>query len=703
MDQLTMLFEPRTVAIVGAAEGKFFSDNLVRVMLDSQTAPELWLVNPRRTTAYGRKTYGSLAEVPADIECVVLLVSAEACLEQLTFAGNRGVRGAVVVASGFAETGVEGRRRQADLTKIAREFGIEVCGPNCNGIIGVHAGANLFGGPQYCSPAAGSVSVVSQSGALIPPLLLAGDERGIGWSRIVSSGNEAVLDVCDYLESFLEDVHTSTVCCIVEEIRDIPRFAAAAMRARERSKVILGLKLGRSEKGGVLAATHTGAIAGEGWIYEQLFAQWGVVAARSLDDLLDIALILSQLSEKRAPLPSAEAGISVISISGGAAEAAADLSEELDMPLADWSGLSRRLTHDLPGGNDPQNPFDLTGFMMDKPDLYRTFLESVLKLPATAALLVVWDVRDTHKAWFEVLPDLAQRTGKPVFLSAAIGFELQDWAREWIRSDDCVLVGYGLRGTMMGIRSWLERAVTLRDLHTERSEERAPAGQVSDDVAHRANPSHETSQSFGDVMALLTDYGFEVAPFWLVGPEDQVDEKLPREPGPYVVKLAEIPHRTGLRAIRLPVCPGDLRTAVGELRELARQRGLPGRVVVQPFLRGDAEFYLGGLNHDHFGPLVLFGLGGYLLEPLHDVSARRAPIALSDATTMIASLRARKVFEGYRAKGAWNTAGLAEAILAMQTLLLGVGTSLRSIDVNPLIVNEGRYWVVDAAVTRVQS
>ena len=251
------------------------------------------------------------------------LVNAERSVAVVEEAAALGCGGVVVAAAGFSEMGDAGSSLQRRIQDVARESGLAVIGPNCSGFKNVPLGVNLFTGGRI-DPPAGGISIVSQSGFLMRSALAAAAQRRLGISIAVSSGNEAVCDLADYVEAFIDDSTTSVVCLVIETIRRPAAFFSAVARARSAGMSVLALKLGRSDRARQIVQSHTGSIAGDSWVYELAFAEHGIVSACDVDDLFDRAQLLAQLPADR---HSAIGRIGIITTSGGVAALATDLAD----------------------------------------------------------------------------------------------------------------------------------------------------------------------------------------------------------------------------------------------------------------------------------------------------------------------------------------------------------------------------------------
>ena len=364
---LARLLSPASLAVVGANESLGMSNNAVLPMLEAGRT--VHLVNPNRQELYGLPALPSLSALGAPVDAVLSLVNAERSVAVVEEAAALGCGGVVVAAAGFSEMGEAGSALQSRIQEVARGSGLAVIGPNCSGFKNVPLGVNLFTGGRI-DPPSGGVSIVSQSGFLMRSALAAAAQRRLGVAIAVSSGNEAVCDLADYVEALIEDPSTSVVCLVIETIRRPAAFFSAVARAHRAGMSVLALKLGRSDRSRQIVQSHTGSIAGDSWVYELAFAEHGIVSACDVDDLFDRAQLLAQLPVDRR---STIGRIAIITTSGGVAALATDLADSEGLELPTLEELAPWVRERVPG--DTVNPLDLTGFVMTQPDVMRELFD----------------------------------------------------------------------------------------------------------------------------------------------------------------------------------------------------------------------------------------------------------------------------------------------------------------------------------------
>jgi acyl-CoA synthetase (NDP forming) len=387
MKDLSPLLKPQTIAVVGASEkfgaGSLVIDNLHTLGYQGNIVP----INPRYKELFGHPCYPSLAEVPEQvkIDCVAILLGFAQVNPVLEEAGRRGIRGAWAFASGFAETGVEGAKLQAELKRICSANRIHFCGPNCVGYANLQDRVGTYSAPISPSLRKGGVSAVAQSGSVI--LALANSNRGIGFNFLISSGNEAVVDLADYLEYLVEDQRTEVIIAFIESIRRPEAFIRACTKAAEVGKPIIALKVGKSEIARQVALSHTGALTGADGIQGALLKKIGVIRVDDLDQLLETAEAFARC---RSRLPKGN-GVGAIAVSGGEIGLISDLAEGLSLRFAPLSaGAQKELRKRLPAFTAIANPLDGWG-SGDLVETYPACLEVLAKEEGVDLILVSQD------------------------------------------------------------------------------------------------------------------------------------------------------------------------------------------------------------------------------------------------------------------------------------------------------------------------
>jgi len=679
------MLSPATVAVVGVSEQSAMSNNAVLPMLDADR--QVHLVNPRRDTVYGQRAYPDLAAIGEPVDAVLSLVNAERSVNVVEEAASLGCGGVVVAAAGFAEAGDVGANLERRLCDVAERTGIAVVGPNCAGFRNVPLGVSLFTGGRLDLPVSGQatiggVSVVSQSGFLARSTLAAAKERGLGVSIAVSSGNEAVCDLADHVAALTADPLTSVICLVIETVRRPTAFFVAVAEARAARKPVIALKLGRSERARAIMQSHTGALADERWVYDLAFRERGIIGADDVDDLLDRAQLFVQLPRQRYRRMER---IGVITTSGGVAALATDVADEEATPLPALPEIEAWVRQRVPG--DTVNPLDLTGFVMTKAEL----MEEVFTAYAAAVdvLVLAWWAGADDEAWSQTMLDpfasVAARSDVPFLVTPVEATAVGDWVGEWRARR--LLFARGLRSVYRSLDA------VGRFAEAEVREVRAAVARASSPPPFVASAVGSIVQ-FGDAMELLAAVDIPAAP-WAVLPDGtNVDPRLAVLGEPLAVKLADVPHRTELDAVRVGVSRVELPAVIGELRSIAAAHGLPGAIAVQPMINGHGELFAGLHARTALGPVALVGAGGVLVEVEHRIRGRFLP--LDDEAALALAAEVAGTIGLRRGQPPWPAKAIADVLRGLDRLWHQHGSWLASVDLNPLIVTPDGPVVVDA-------
>jgi acyl-CoA synthetase (NDP forming) len=541
---------------------------------------------------------------------------------------------------------------------------------------------NLFtGGRIALDP--GGVAVVSQSGFLVRSALSAGRERRLGFSIAVSSGNEAVCDLADYIEALSADDGTRVICLVIEKVRDPERFFAAVAAARRAGKALLALKLGRTERSRDILRSHTGAIADESWVYDLVLDQLGVQTARDVDELLDMAQLLAQLPpEEWRPVR----GVAVVASSGGVAGVAADAADEAGMVLPPLEELADWVAATIPGDGS-RNPLDMTGFVMRDPALLEELFVRYGTAPSIDALVLCWWAAEGDEGWSRVLLEplrkAAAQATVPIVVSPVEATAVGSWTAEFADLAFC----RGLTSTYRALRA-IDGVAAAPPART---------AAVPPVVAGAPRPHLVGSMlPFAAAMELLSDAGLAVAPYTILDERASDDPHLRHLGDDLVVKLADVGHRTELGAVRVGVAPHDVAGIVRDLRRIAAECDVPGAVAVQRRVRGHGEAFLGIQAATDFGAIALLGRGGVLVEVAGGTAGRLFPLDSADAVALVDEVAGPVAWARLRGQAPWAPGPLVEAVEALERVWERTRHWLGSADINPLVVTDDGVVAVDA-------
>jgi acetyl coenzyme A synthetase (ADP forming)-like protein len=679
---LRPFFEARTVAVIGASARRgTIGGELFRNVIEGDFAGAAYPVNRDGSPVAGVRAYRSTAEIPDAVDLAVIAVPAAAVQDAAEEALASGVRALVVITAGFAETGSEGREREERLLASVRAHGARLIGPNCLGLTVAGSRLNATFGSRTAPP--GNIAFSSQSGALGLALLEAATSRGLGLSAFVSVGNKADISTNDLLEWWESDPATEAILLYVESFGNPRRFGNLARRVA-REKPILALKSGVTPSGRAAASSHTAALAGSDAAVEALFHQAGVTRARSLEELIDVAALLS----RRPRLDGRAAAI--LTNAGGLGILCADACEAAGLELPSLSDdTEERLRAELPAEASVANPVDMLGSAGAA--TYESALGHLLadRKVSAAIVLFVPTVSATADDVSAAVDAAARRAegDKPVLAVVMTA----EGVPEAIRASDRVAAFTYPESAARALGRAAERAAWLRrpqgSVPALDGIERARADAV---VARELEAGDEAWLDPHATRELLQAYGLPLVAERLAASADAAVDAARGLGFPVVVKTA-IPgaHKTELGGIAL-----DLADEAA-VREAAERIGPP--VVVQPMVGGGVEVLAGIVQDPVFGPLVAFGPGGVLAELIGEASFRIAPLTDTDAEELLSDGKAGRLVAGYRGAAPGDRIALEQLVHRLSRLGEDM-PAVAELDLNPVLALPDRCVVVDARV-----
>ena len=673
---LRPFFTPRTVAVIGAPKRRgSIGGELFRNILAADFAGSVFPINRGGEAVAGVRGYSTIAEIPDPVDLAVLCVPGQYVLGAAEEALAAGVRALCVISAGFAEVGREGRSRQDELVALVRAHGARLVGPNCLGIAVPPLGLNATFAPRALP--AGRIAVSSQSGALGLALLERARERGLGFSSFVSVGNKADVSSNDLLEWWEDDDASDLVVLYLESFGNPRKFGRLAARLA-RKKPILALKAGSTRAGAKAASSHTAALAGSETAVDALFRQAGVLRARTLEELIDAAALLSH-----PPLPHGRR-VAVVTNAGGLGILCADACDAARLELPDLSDETKRaLAGVLPAESSVTNPVDLLGSATA--ETYAAALPLILRDPGVDAVIALF-----------VPPVVAGADDVGAAMRAAAGAATKPLLA-------VVVSEGGIPETLLSLDSpvaafpYPESAARALGLAAERAEWlRRAAGRVAtfddvDEAAARAVVGGEDEWLDADATrALLTAYGIPLVPE-RVAPDADAAVAAAAELGyPVVLKTAAAgAHKTETGGVAL-----DLEDDAA-VREAADRIG--GPLLVQPMVRDGVELLAGVVQDPVFGPLVAFGPGGTAAELIGGASFAIAPITDADARELVHAGKAGRLVRGFRGAPPADETALSDLVQRLSRLAEDL-PAVAELDLNPVIASPSGCVAVDARV-----
>jgi acyl-CoA synthetase (NDP forming) len=688
---LRAALDPRSVAVIGASENpNKIVGRPIHYLGRFGFKGAIYPINPHRAEIQGHRSYPDLASLPEAPELAIVAVPGQAAVAAVAACAERGVKVAVVMASGFRETGAGGQAEERAMVATARAHGMRIVGPNTQGLANFGTGAIANFSTMFLEspPQDGPVAIVSQSGAMsvVPYGLLRA--RGIGVRHAHATGNDADVTAPELARAVLEDPEIRLLLLYLESIADAGALAAVAETARRREVPVVALKAGRTAAGQQAARSHTGALANEDRVVDAFFHQHGIWRARDVPDLVNAAEIY--LKGWR---PDGRRLVA-ISNSGASCVMSADIAADLGMPLAALSEETQReLAAVLPGFATVKNPIDITAALLANNRLLGAILPIVGRDPAADLAMIAIPVAGVGydvEAFARDTADFSEATGKPAVAmipqpSVAAPFRA---AGVPVFADETQAIG--ALDQVAGHWAMLRRPRP------------APLPRVSVTLPKGSSRFLNEAES----LALLAEHGIPVVPHRLCRSEAEAREAF-RALGPRVaVKAcsAEMPHKSEHGLVALGVASED--AAADAFATQWRQLealGVPRDGVIVAAMAGYArECALGARLDPVFGPVVMVGDGGKYVEAMPDVAVLLPPFSRGDVLEAVGRLRIAPLFAGVRGEPPLDADALADAALKLGSLIASAQGRIASIDLNPVMVRAKGAGVVvaDALVER---
>ncbi len=693
---LTGLLKPKSIAIIGASSNPDkIGYTVVKNLNESGYEGGIYPVNPKDPEILGHKAYPSVKDIPYVVDAAVITVPAKVVLPVIKECGEKGVKGAIIITSGFAEVG--DHATEDALVATAKQYGMRILGPNIIGTLSNSDKMNAsFAG---FLPYDGKATMVSQSGALLIALDAASYSRGVGFDKMISIGNMSDVNFADLITYLTDDPHTSCISLYVEGLKNGPRFMEAA---RKCTKPIVALKSGVSAHGAAAAASHTGSLAGSSKIYEAAFKQAGISQATDLNDLFDRTLAFSLQPPMRGD------NLLVITNGGGVGVLATDAAERAGIPLRFApEDVQQELKKHMPEFGSAKNPVDITGqgghewyYASTKFAYAHPWVDGLTVLYCETAVTEPMDIAQAiHKAIVD-----SGVTGKPVSVSF-VGGERSDKAMRWI--------------VEQGIPCYNAPDLAVKALGALREEARIEEnrqsgtynpenvdGQKAREIIAAARAKSRTALTEVEAKQVFAAYDLPVTATELATSEDEAVRMANSIGYPIVMKIVspDILHKSDAGAVKVNIKDEQ---GVREAYKVIMDNSLAYKadafidgIAIQEMAPWATEVIVGSVNDSTFGPTVMFGLGGIFVEVLKDVTFSVAPINLAEAEAMQDDIKSAPILRGVRGESPRDRKALAKVLANYAYMIYDLKDEVAESDANPVIVyEEGKgVKVVDARI-----
>jgi len=690
-------FNPKSVAIIGASrqKGKVGYEILTR-MIAAGYKGKIFPVNPKADDIEGLKCYPglkSLGEIP---ELVIIVVPAKIVPSVMQQCAKVGAKSVIIITAGFKETGKQGKALEEQVIQIARQAGIRVIGPNCLGVIAPANNLNAsFGGDL---PAEGSIGYLSQSGALLAAILDMANAEGIGFSKLVSIGNKADVDELDIIKALADDPDTKVIAGYLESIADGSSFVREA-EIISHDKPILLMKSGGTEAGAKAASSHTGSLAGSEVAYESAFARSGIIRCDSIQQQFNYAQAIALQ-----PLPKGP-NVAVITNAGGAGIMAADAIEKEGLVFAKITDETIRiLVEKLPPAANLNNPIDVLGDALA--GRYEFALDVVLDDPNVDTVLVLLtpQAMTESKTTAEAIVKVSKRKPKKPVIACFLGSAKVEDGRRILREGAIPQINSPVNAveTIKVITDYVrwrnrpKRVVKLFPVNRRKVENIIERHLRQDILEIGESESKE----------ILEAYGF-VTPKGAIATTAEQAAGIAEQLGyPVVLKIwsPDILHKSDVGGVKIGLSSEqEVRDAFDLMMYRVPQRNPKAHilgVLVQEMCSKGREVILGMNRDPHFGPLMMFGMGGIMVEVLKDVSFYLAPLTAEEAKQMLISTKTYQMLKGVRGQKGVDIGAIAEGLQRLSQLVTEF-PQIKEMDINPYMVGpQGTMPVaVDARIS----
>jgi acetate---CoA ligase (ADP-forming) len=702
---ITKLFNPKSVVIVGASgDASKTSGRPVAYLQKHGYSGLIYPVNPKATQVGNLACYPSISAIPEVPDIAIILLGAERAHVAVTELADRGTAAAIVLASGYAETGEEGARKQLQLSEAAGSM--RILGPNTIGLVNLSDGIVLSasGALEMNRFRVGNIGVVSQSGGILGSLLSRAAARGIGLSKLISTSNEMDLGLADFIDALVDDDHTEVIALYVEAVRHPDKFRLAALRAAKAGKPIVAFKIGRSEAGANAAVSHTGAMAGSDQMYDAFFKQLGIIRAQTFGNLIDVA---SALATRRVLRGNR---VAILTSTGGAGTLVSDslgVAGFLTPPPDVQTAAALRALQTGDHAALDRNPIDVTLAGL-QPDLLRSAIKILLASPSYDALTIIAGSSSIEmpKLMSGAIKACLPNSDKPVIAyvspHAPVATEMLNQAGVPAFSDaeSCTAA----LSAMLQSRQFFETLVNQVTLGLNTAAGLVNDQKLSDsEILNELDFGAKGSLNEAQAKLLFSRFGINCADERIIKTAEQAEQAAKDLGGRVVLKLLsnEVTHKSDVGGVAVGVLPDQIAARLQTMtKEIESKTSVkPTEFLVQAMVSGGTEMIL-GLRQDALGTAVLLGMGGVNAEIFNDTCLRLLTpdvgLSHSEALSMATELKTWPLLNGYRGRAVADVDALVDAVVAFSWMAVRLKGRLIEAEINPLFVLKRGLGVVAA-------
>ncbi|MDO4574150.1 MAG: acetate--CoA ligase family protein [Planctomycetia bacterium] len=689
VNKLNALFYPKSVAVIGASTkpGTCGNDILKNLLATYKGGP-VYPINPKADEILGQKVYKSVKDIPGDVDLAVVVVPSRFVLDTTQECADKGVKALVCISAGFKEASHEGAELEKAFAQKVRDNGMLLVGPNCLGIATTEEGFCMNATFAAKTPKASSLAFISQSGALCTSVLDFAEERDMGFSKFVSFGNKADVNEVDLLNYLADDDKTKVIAMYLEDITNGAKFLEIASKIfYEKKKPILVLKSGRSAAGAKAVSSHTGSLAGNDAVYQALLMQSGVQRVDTIAELFDYASLYCNQ-----PLPKGNK-LAIITNAGGPGIMATDAAERFGLKLATLSDATKDACRDkLPAAASLRNPVDVIGDA--KSDRYQAATEAVLAdadVDMGLVILTPQSMTDIDNVG-EAIPKAAAKLNIPV-VASFMGAQMVTKGVENLRNGNIPNYSFpedAVRALGAAYRLAEQAKIADREIPVFNDIDKEKCAAL---IAEALGDKDAQYLTQAECRQLFACYGLPLLKSATVTSADEAANVVAGWGDATVVMKvmsADVKHKFDAGGVLLNIQGADAAKA-GYAKIFENiEKNVPGAkidsILIEEMAPKGVEVIIGCNRDAKFGPLMMFGLGGTMVEVLKDVQFRLAPMSKYWADNMIRSIRSFAVLDGFRGTPKADIEKAAEIILRLSAMAVN-HPEIAELDINPLIVH----------------
>jgi acetyl coenzyme A synthetase (ADP forming)-like protein len=698
------LLSPQSIAVVGASTkpgsvGNGILKNLVAPDQGVAFSGKVYPVNPKASELFGLRCYANLTEIHDPIDLAVIIVPAASVPEVLKEAGRKNIPAAMIISSGFKETGEAGKILEEQVVTLCKEYRITLLGPNCLGFI--HPALNLNTSFAPLMPEAGDIAFLSQSGALCTAILDFTHTAKVGFSKFISLGNKACLAENELLRHLAQDENTRVIGFYTEALENANNLieTGRAILARAQAKPIIALKAGLTQAGAAASASHTGSLGGSEAAYRALFTQSKMIQAQSLEELLNFMVTFS-----RNELPEGN-HVAIITNAGGPGVMATDAAVRSGLVLAELSSETQEaLKRVLPSAANTHNPVDVLGDA--HADRYQAALDLVAADRHVDSILVILTPQTTTEieATAQAIIDTKRKTAKPI-VAVFAGDSLVGPGRQMFNEAKVAVLPYPEQamhslGALAKVAQWRKEPLSQTASFSDVDKEKVA------NIFQKVRQDNRTHLSEEEAWDVLSAYGFPVLRKAIARTPGEAQAAAESLSVPVALKIVspDITHKSDAGGVLLNVEPGQVAEAYRAMMERVAQNvpsaKLEGVLVVEMAQSGGREIILGIKKEPGLGTMLMFGLGGIYVETFKDVAFRFTPLTSADIKEMTQEVKSLPLLTGARGQQGIDLDKLREYIACLSQLATDF-PEIQELDINPLLTfpSASDFRMLDARIT----